>query len=197
MRALHLPQPPGILCLTPFCCCEQVYSLDLTLPSVTPGCTDPGAVNHDPAATVDDGSCSYDAVAVLTSELQSLATGTQIAATSGVFKYTMTVGSPWTLIQLDTTTGIQYALGTWDGTGSLAFTGGEGTCNNGGGREASVTIIAGPSMALTASEPQTCVRCHRAPALLVQLTLTSLWTGVRAVAHAVERHAGLHRPRRG
>ena len=134
---------------------------------------------------------------MLTSELQSLATGTQIAATSGVFKYTMTVGSPWTLIQLDTTTGIQYALGTWDGTGSLAFTGGEGTCNNGGGREASVTIIAGPSMALTASEPQTCVRCHRAPALLVQLTLTSLWTGVRAVAHAVERHAGLHRPRRG
>ena len=136
-----------------------MYALSLTLSSVTPGCTDPGADNYDAAATVDDGSCSSDAVAVLTSELQSLAAGTQIAATSGVYKYTMTVGSPWTLTQRDTTTGTQYDLGTWDGTGSLAFTGGEGTCNNGGGREASVTIVAGSSMSLAASEPAICVRC--------------------------------------
>ena len=55
MRALPLPQPPGILRLTPFCCCEQVYALDLTL--TPPGCTNPGADNYDAAATVDDGSC--------------------------------------------------------------------------------------------------------------------------------------------
>ena len=26
---------------------------------MTPGCTDPTAVNYDPLATIDDGSCTY------------------------------------------------------------------------------------------------------------------------------------------
>ena len=36
-----------------------MYALSLTLSSVTPGCTDPGADNYDAAATVDDGSCTF------------------------------------------------------------------------------------------------------------------------------------------
>ena len=36
-----------------------MYALSLTLSSVTPGCTNPGADNYDAAATVDDGSCTF------------------------------------------------------------------------------------------------------------------------------------------
>ena len=54
------------------------------------------------------------------------------------------------------------SLGTSDGTvdpatTSLSFTGGDGTCNNGGGREASVTLSGAETPSLTATEPSTCV----------------------------------------
>ena len=38
---------------------EGTYQLDLTCAGAVPGCTDPGACNFDPAATVDDGTCEY------------------------------------------------------------------------------------------------------------------------------------------
>ena len=90
---------------------------------------------------------------------------TQKASLLQGYVYHLVTNDQWTLTQTDTTTtgATPTSLGIWDGTGhgtgTLAFTGGDGTCNNGGGREASVNLISGGATSLTASEPQTCVRC--------------------------------------
>ena len=72
---LHLH--PDLLLASPFCmdlvfyesgtsgewieCCHVTWCVDLPpCGNETPGCTDPDAVNYDPAATIDDGSCVYD-----------------------------------------------------------------------------------------------------------------------------------------
>jgi hypothetical protein len=72
---LHLH--PDLLLASPFCmdlvfyesgtsgewieCCHVTWCVNLPpCGNETPGCTDPDAVNYDPAATIDDGSCVYD-----------------------------------------------------------------------------------------------------------------------------------------
>ena len=76
---LHLH--PDLLVAIPFCmdlvfyesgtsgqwveCCHVTWCIDLpSCGNDVPGCTDPDAVNYDPNATIDDGSCVYDSCVI-------------------------------------------------------------------------------------------------------------------------------------
>ena len=127
------------------------------------------AANFDPNAWVPSytGTCGVAPTAV--PNLPTSCTNGPVDPSLAIdwdngYVYHLVTNDQWTLTQTNTATGgAPTSLGIWDGTGhgtgTLAFTGGDGTCNNGGGREASVNLISGGATSLTASEPQTCVRC--------------------------------------
>ena len=65
------------------------YTFTITGESVTGGCTDPNAINYDPNATFDDGSCEYEIIC------------NGIEATVNIFTDLYASEMSWELVDLD------------------------------------------------------------------------------------------------